>query len=257
MIGVGNIRPGLISESTGSFLAIHTVSSNFFDKRDAGIHNFCNAVENTYALIGVCPTAGSVFNWFKENFCEKEKEYAEKTGSNIFELLIEKAEKITAGSDGLIMLPYLSGKGSPDPDPQAKGSWYGFRLHHKKEHLVRALMESIAYTLKSNIDVFKENGLDVKEIRSFGGGSQSGIWNQIKADVCRLPIITSNYSEPGCLGAAIIAGVGSGIYKSIEEGCQRLAVSGKHYHPDEKTSRKYENYYGEFMKFNKIMKSMY
>ena len=257
MIGVGNIRPGLISESTGSFLAIHTVSCNFFDQRDAGIYNFCNAVENTYALIGVCPTAGSAFNWFKNNFCEKEKEYAEKTGSNIFELLIEKAEKIPAGSDGLIMLPYLSGKGSPGPSPLAKGIYYGFKLHHKKEHFVRALIESIAYMLKSNIDVFKENGFDIKEIRSFGGGSQSKIWNQIKADVCKLPIVTCDYSEPGCLGAAIIAGVGCGIYKSIEEGSRRLVVPGKHYYPDAETSSKYENYYGEFMKFNEIMKSMY
>ena len=257
MIGVGNISPGLISESTGSFLAIHTVSRNFFDQRDAGIHNFCHAVENTFALMCICPTAGSAFNWFKENFCEVEKEYAEKTGSNVFELLIKNAEKITAGSDGLIMFPYLSGKGSPCPSPLARGLFYGFRLHHKKEHFVRALIESIAYMIKSNIDVFKENGLDIKEIRSFGGGSQSKIWNQIKADVCRIPIITSNYAEPGCLGAAIIAGTGYGIYQDIEEGCNRLVLPGKHYEPDPVISGEYENYYGEFMKFNEIMKSMY
>ena len=110
--------------------------------------------------------------------------------------------------------------------------------------------------LKNNIEALKENGFKIKEIRSFGGGSNSRLWNQIKADVCGLPIVISDYSEPGCLGAAIIAGVGSGIYKNIQEGCQQLVLLKKPQYPDENNSGKYEKYYNEFMKLNNAIKPM-
>ena len=257
MLGIGNTRPGILSESTGSVLAIHTVSDDIFSRREAGIYNFCNAVADTYALISVCPSAGTTLNWFKDTFCEKEKEDAVNSGVDIFELLLKKAGKIEAGSDGLIMLPHLAGMGSPRPNSSAKGVFYGFRLHHKKPHFVRSLVESIVYMLKSNIDVFKNSGLEIEGIRSFGGGSKSTVWNQIKADICGLPVITSNFHEPGCQGAAVLAGVGSGIYKDIEDGCGRLISLAEPVYPDQENLKRYEHGYNEYLRLNKAVEPLF
>ncbi len=257
MLGVGNIHPGLISESTGSVLAVHTISNNPFHSGKEGIYSFCHVTDDTYALMGICPTAGAAFKWFKETFGEKEDEYADTLKRNVFELLIEEAEEVNAGSDGIIILPHLSGSGTPSPNTSAKGVFYGIRLSHRKGHFVRALMESVAYMLKSTIEVFKTWGMAISEIRSFGGGSQSVFWNQIKADVCGLPVISSNNHEPGCLGAAILAGIGSGVYKNIEEGCKRLVAIRNPQYPNKKNSSLYEDSYKEYLKLNKIMKIMY
>lgn len=254
MVGVGNIDFGTVSESTGSVLAVHTVSDKPYGSKDAGIHNFCNAIKNTYALMGVSPTAGTALNWFKENFSEKES--AETLRGNSFELLIAEAEGVGAGSEGLLMLPHLSGRGSPNPNSLAKGVFYGFRLNHRRGHFVRALMESIAYMLRSNIEVYQKMGITVKEIRSFGGGSKSRLWNQIKADVCGLPIITSAFDEPGCMGAAILAGVGSGVYSDIEEACKKLVELKNPVYPDAK-GEIYEEYYQEYRKLNEMMDPMF
>jgi xylulokinase len=257
MLGVGNICSGLLSESTGSVLAVHTVADGMFANRNAGIHNFCNTVDATYALISVCPTAGSVLNWFKETFCEREAEKSEREGVDVFDLLMHQAGKIAAGSDGLVLLPHFVGRGSPDPSPYAKGVFYGLGLHHSRGHFVRAIIESIAYMLRSNLDVFRSNGFSIQEIRSFGGGSRSGLWNQIKADVCGVPVVASSYGEPGCLGAAILAGVGCGAYRDIQEGCGALVGPGKPCPPGQQLKQVYEDAYGRYLKLNTAVEPMF
>jgi len=257
MIGVGNTHSGLISESTGSVLAVHTVTQRMFEQREAGIHHFCHAIDGTYALIGVCPTAGAALNWFKDVFCDREEKEAETSQRNVFEIMDEEAQQASIGSDGLIMLPHLTGGGSPKPNPHARGVFYGIRLHHKKCHFIRAVLESVAFMLRSNLEVLKKSGIDIKEIRSFGGGSHSRLWNQIKADVCALPVVASHSQEPGCLGAAILAGVGSGIFSSIEEGCKALVSSGTPYYPEDSNERKYEECYLEYHRLNEMLAPMF
>jgi xylulokinase len=111
--------------------------------------------------------------------------------------------------------------------------------------------------LKSNVEVFKENGLAATEIRSFGGGSKSGVWNQIKADVCGLPIVTSGFHEPGCLGAAILAGVGGGIYRDIEEGCKQLVSLNKPVYPDRNNRQLYEYLYNKYSRLNETVEPLF
>jgi sugar (pentulose or hexulose) kinase len=257
MLGVGNTHPGLISESTGSVLAIHTVSHAVFNRRDAGIYTFCNAAGDTYALISICPSAGTTLNWFKDVFCEKERETARDTGSNIFELILRGAEDIPAGSDGLVMLPHLAGRGSPNPNMLVKGLFFGLRLDHRKSHFVRALIESVAYMLKSNVEEFTKSGLEASEIRSFGGGSRSLLWNQIKADVCGIPVVTSRFQEPGCAGAAILAGVGGGIYRDIEEGCERLVSLNEAIYPEREQRKTYEYFYEKYSRLNETVDPLF
>jgi xylulokinase len=257
MLGVGNTVSGIISESTGSVLAVHTVSDSVFAQQDAGIHSFCNAIENTYALISICPSAGTTLNWFKDVFCDSEMEHASKTGTNVFELILNGVSDIPAGSDGLVMLPYLSGRGSPKPNMTVKGLFFNIRLDHRKAHFLRALLESVAYMLKSNIEIFKKYGLYANEIRSFGGGSKSELWNQIKADVCSLPVLTSRFQEPGCMGAAILAGVGSGLFENIDEGCKQFVCLNEPVYPNEKNNKIYEEYFERYTRLDETVEPLF
>lgn len=257
MIGVGNTRPGILSESTGSFLAVHTVTTDFFVNREAGIHNFCGFQKDGFVLIGICPTAGSAFEWVKRIFFDSGGENADTPGWDYFGEIIEKAGAVEPGAEGLLMLPHLAGKGSPSPNPPVKGMFYGFGLGHRREHFARAFMESVAYMLRNNLDVFRENGLDIGRIHSFGGGARSDVWNGIKADVCGLTIVTPGFSEPGCLGAAILAGTGCGIYGSIEDGCSELVKKGKMFYPDSDNAEKYEKSYENYLKLNKLIDRFY
>lgn len=257
MIGAGNIKPGILSECTGSFLVVHTMTPGFFPNQSAGFHNFCSFEKEGFVPIGICPTAGAAFDWIKKTFFENDPALKGFPESDIFGKIIEKASAVNPGADGLIMLPHLAGKGSPSPNPQVKGMFYGFGLGHTRDHFVRAFMESVAFMLKSNIEVLWENGINITEIHSFGGGSKSVIWNHIKADVCGLEVITAGCPEPGCLGAAILAGTGCGVFKTVSEGCGKLVKNGEIFTPDKNNEEKYINPYNNYRKLNKLIDSFY
>ncbi len=129
------------------------------------------------------------------------------------------------------MLPHLMGAFSPEPNLAARGTFTGFTLSHTRAHFVRALLEGVAFLLKQNLDMIKRTGIKVAEIRSTGGGAHSGLWNQIKADVCNLPVLTMESEETGLLGDAILAGVASGVFPSIQAGCKSMVRLKDDYRP--------------------------
>jgi xylulokinase len=154
------------------------------------------------------------------------------------------------------MLPYLAGSGSPKPNPNARGAIFGLTLSHGRGHVTRALLEGVACLLRSNLDTFRSAGRHAAEIRSFGGGSRSPLWNQIKADLCGLPVTTSTVSEPGCLGAAILAGVGSRVFATIEEGCRRFVRFREPLRPDPACAAVYERLYERFLRLGRALESL-
>ncbi len=257
MIGVRNIEKGHVSESTGSVLAIHTLADKPFHREETGVYNFCAFGPASYALIPFCPTAGAALRWFKESFCAEESARAESTNVSVYDLLTQEASAVAPGAEGLVMLPYLSGSGSPKPDARAKAAFYGITLAHEKRHFVRALLESVACLLKSNIETFRAAGMSVREIRSFGGGSRSRLWNQIKADLCGLPVRTSPIAETGCLGAAILAGVGSGAFATIQEGCDALVRLSEPMDPEEPARSVYEEVFRRYESLARAVEPLY
>jgi len=257
MIGVGNIEKGLISESTGSVLALHTLSEEPFRHEDAGVFNFCAFGEHPYALVPYCQTAGAALRWFNESFCSEENTGAETAKESVYDVLTRDAGTVPPGSDGLLMLPFLAGSGSPKPDLRAKGVFYGITLLHEKRHFVRALLESVACLLRSNVDTLRNEGMQFKEIRSFGGGSRSRLWNQIKADLCGLPVRTSTFAESCCLGAAVLAGVGCGVYATIEEGCRALVRLDEPLYPDASLRPLYEDVYARYESLRKAVEPLH
>jgi xylulokinase len=168
------------------------------------------------------------YKWFRDTFAVLEMNQAEKDGTDSYDLLTALADDIAPGSDGLTLLPHLMGAYSPEPNPTARGSFTGFTLSHTRGHFARAILEGVAFLLKKNLEVLQKAGVEASEIRSTGGGARSLLWNQIKANVCNLPVVTLQNEDTALLGDAILAGVAAGVFRTIEDGCmQMLALKDK------------------------------
>ncbi|MBN1319123.1 MAG: FGGY-family carbohydrate kinase [Anaerolineales bacterium] len=245
-IGVGNIKPGIFSENTGAALAIcATVDKPTFDpsgRMPCHYHGLPDLyMEHTFT------TGGMVLRWFRDKFCQEEMAQAAAQHLDAYDILTKAAGQVAPGAEGLTMLPHLQGAMAPDANPKAKGVFYGFTLRHEKPHFIRAILESIACTVKRNIDVLEEMGIQIGEIRCLGGGSRSKLWNQIKADVTGRPVVTTQSSEAACLGAAILAGKAVGLFSSIEDACKNMVIIKDRFEPNPENSEVYARTYQRYM----------
>lgn len=238
-IGAGNCREGMFSETIGAALAICApVAHPVFDpNRRMPLHYF--AVPDTY-MIHTFTNGGMTLRWFRDKFCSVEMQAQELGLGDAYDMISKEAEKIPAGSDGLIMLPHLAGSNAPDVNAKAKGVWFGFTLQHTRAHFMRSVMESLGYIVKRNIDSLADMGIKVKEIRSLGGGSKSAVWNQIKADICQIPLETVTSVEAASLGAAILAGKAVGIFQNLNEAVDSMVSVKQRTEPEPGKQEIYE-----------------
>jgi xylulokinase len=171
------------------------------------LNTFCHLPESRWYLLGATLSAGLCLRWYRDNFCPDIP----------FERLSEEAAATPAGADGLSFMPYLAGKRSPVPDPSAAGGFSGIRLMHSRGHFARAIMEGVVFELKGLHEVMLSSGTDTNRLIASGGWTNSSVWMQIMADSFALPLHVSSVSEPSCLGAALIAGIGTGMFESYGE----------------------------------------
>jgi xylulokinase len=255
-IGAGNIQPGTVSETTGAALAIQvTIADPAIDKNKV-VPVYQHSVPGKYLFIPVCPTAGMAFKWFRDVFGKEEIEKAASDGLDSYDLLTRLAETIPPGSDGLVMLPHLMGAFSPKPNPAARGSFTGFTLSHTRGHFVRALLEGVAFMLRRNLESVQKAGIEIREIRSTGGGARSRLWNQIKANVCDLPVVTLQNEDTGLLGDAILAGVAAGVFPSIEQGCADMVAVKEKINPTE-DAKAYQKPYQMYCELDQTLDKVY
>ena len=245
-IGVGNIRPGVFSENTGAALAIcATVDHPVLDPKGRMPCHY-HGIPGAY-MCHTFTTGGMVLKWYRDMFCQPEIQVGALAGLDPYELLGREAAQVAPGAEGLVMLPHLQGAMAPEANPKAKGVFYGITLRHTKAHFARAIMEAIACIVRRNIEVVEELGIRVSEIRGLGGGSRSAVWNQIKADLTGRPVLTMENEEAACLGAAILAGVGVGLFQSLPDACARMVqVKGRH-EPDPANAKAYAEHYAKYV----------
>ncbi len=220
-VAVGNIRPGVVSECTGASLAVcATVESPVYDPAGM-VPCFFHAAAGQYLLLPWCETGGLVLRWFRDNFYQAARASGEH--SDLYEKMTQEAAAVKPGCDGLLALPYLAGGGPPDFSPSARAAFVGITLGHKRGHFVRSLMEAVAFMLRDNVTLLENMGLPVDCMLSLGGGAKSDLWCQIKADVLDRPLKRTGEQETAALGTAILAGLGSGLFRSMDEA---LALAG-------------------------------
>jgi len=255
-IGAGNVLEGNFSETTGAALTIQVTLKTPDVDPNKVIPIYEHSLPGKYLLCPVCPTAGMAFKWFRDTFGENEIDLEENGAGDAYELLTNMAAQTPAGSDGLIMLPHLMGAYSPRPNPSARGSFTGFTLTHTRGHFIRALLEGVAFLLKNNLEVIEKTGLKVTEIRSTGGGAKSVLWNQIKADVNNVPVITLENDDTALIGDAILAGVASGSYSTIEAGCDALVAIKTRVNPSDNVEI-YKQVYEKYIRLDDTLDRFY
>ena len=235
-IGAGVIKPGIISEMTGTTMVIFIPCEKVPEYDPTSIVPCHYNYDGKYCVLSWSPTAGMAHKWFRNILCE----------DFTFDQLNEIAADVAPGCDGLTFLPYLCGSTMPKYNPKARGSFTGLTTEHTRGHFVRSIMEAIAYTLKSNFDYL---GIDVQEIRAMGGGANSSLWCQMKADVTGKTLMTLKNKETACLGAAILAGVGVGALASVEMACKAIQLD-KTYSPQKVD---YSEGYKNFIEADKLL----
>ena len=235
-IGAGVVKKGIVSEMTGTTMVIFMPSDNVPEYDEKSIVPCHYNYDDKYCLLSWTPTAGMALKWFKNALCE-DFSFAELDGL---------AESVPAGSDGVTFLPDLCGSTMPKYNPAARGSFTGLTTEHHRGHFVRAVMESVSCMLKSNLDYL---GLDVDEIRAMGGGANSPLWCQMKADMTGKRLVTLKNKETACLGSAILAAVGIGAFESVEKAAEKIEFSRVY----ESKGTDYTECYERYLAYDKIL----
>ncbi|HEX8598947.1 MAG TPA: xylulokinase [Chloroflexia bacterium] len=218
-VGSGIVRQGVISVTLGTSGVVFAATESFLLEPEGRLHAFCHAVPGRWHLMGVMLSAAGSLRWFRDTFGQEELARSAAEGSDVYDLLCQEATTAPAGSEGLVFLPYLSGERTPHPDPDAKGVFSGLTLRHGKAHLVRSVLEGVAYGLRDSLELMRGMGVEITQVRASGGGARSPLWRQILADVFNSEIVLTNVTEGAAYGAALIAGAGVGIYRNVDEAC--------------------------------------
>ena len=219
-VGCGVTDETRVSEMTGTIMAICAMTDKVppYDPNSI-IPCHIHAIEGKYCRILWSSTAGMALKWFRNNFAE----------TCSFRDLDDLAAPIAPGCDGLTVLPYFTGSTMPKYNPEATATFAGVTLAHTRGHFARAIMESVAYLLREDLEYIGSDG--IREIRVTGGGASSPLWVQMKADVTGKTLQTVSESETACLGSAIFAAVGVGAFPSVGEAADRLVMPKKEYKP--------------------------
>ncbi|MFW9895179.1 MAG: FGGY-family carbohydrate kinase [Candidatus Thorarchaeota archaeon] len=242
-LGVGVVSPGEIkcTTGTGSFLLAYLNKPNFDPQKR--VLCSCHAVPGTWVQEASVFTSGATLRWFRDQVGQAESILAKEMGQDPYEVMTAQAEESPIGANGLILIPHLVGAGAPHWNPHSKGLIFGLALGHQRKDIYRAVLEGVAFEIRKNIEVFKEIGLEPKELKLTGGGSRSDLWNQIYADVLGLTCVRNVIEEATSLGAAILAASGAGIYPDIAKAAENLCKIDKQWVPDVNNSKFYNKLY--------------
>lgn len=256
-VGTGVVKDGTAFTTIGTSGVVFAHSSKVTIDPKGRVHTCCCAVPGAWHVMGVTQAAGLSLKWFKDNFCQDYIEEADKQGVDVYDLINRDIREIPVGSDKLIYLPYLMGERTPHLDPDCRGVFFGLSAIHNKAHMLRAVMEGVSYSLCDCNDILQEMGIQVDQMMACGGGGKSPVWRQMLADLYRCEVKTVRQTEGPALGAAILAGVGCGIYESVEAACEALISEDLSTAPDEEAAERYKAYHSLYVRLYQNLKDSY
>lgn len=256
-VGMGVVREGRAFTSIGTSGVVFAHSSDVKIDPEGRIHTFCCAVPGQWHTMGVTLAAGLSLKWFRDNFCTEEINYARRENIDPYVIMDQKAEAVSPGCDRLIYLPYLMGERTPHLDANCRGVFFGLSAIHTRAHLIRAVMEGISFSLLDCLNIIREIGMEVSDMMICGGGSRSTLWRSILSTLYDCNISTIKSGEGAVLGAAILAGVGTGIYSNVPEACDKLIIRDKVQKPVKELQDIYSDYYGIYRELYPLIKDEY
>lgn len=234
-LGAGNVKPGVVSETTGTALAVAVTTQKLLDESRINVGR--HAVPGLWFAMCFAPTSAIVLKWFRD-ICAPEQSYDE---------FLAGIESIPPGCDGLTVIPHFAGTATPTFDSSVRGAFSGLALGHTRLHLARAIMEACVCSLRECLEPIAESGNAISTIRSLGGASRSDAWLQIKADMLGVPVERPAFSDAASLGAAILAASGTGQFKSINEASEAWYKSEKVFVPDKSRFAIYDEVYKRYL----------
>lgn len=234
-VGTGTVESGIISVALGTSGVVFACQDSYSVDEESRLHSFCHA-NGKWHVMGVMLSAASCLKWWVENVTS----FGSK---NSYDLLLEEAGKSSPGSNGIIFLPYLMGERTPYNDPDAKGAFIGLNITHRRGDLTRAILEGVAFGLKDSLEIIKEMHIPIKSARVNGGGATSTLWRQILANVFDLRVDVVNSTEGPAFGAAILAAVGAGAFRDVNEACRSIIKTMDSVFPDEAEVNLYNDIY--------------
>jgi xylulokinase len=233
-VGVGAIDPGMAAVTLGTSGVVFAATATPLFEPEGRLHAFCHAVPGRWHLMGVMLSAAGSLQWLHDTLAP---------GAS-FDTLMDEAAQAPAGSEGLLFLPYLSGERTPHPDPLARGAWVGLTLRHTRAHMIRAVLEGVAFGLRDGFTLLSMVGLgEMTNVRVSGGGARSSLWRAILASVLATPLESVEASEGAAYGAALLAGAGVGVWPNVASACTATVQPGEITAPHAEWQAEYERLY--------------
>lgn len=223
-IGGGGMGEGVVTATVGTAMVLTSAISSMDDCTDESLIVYRGIRKDQYVILPLCNTAGAVFKWYKDHLSSLMAAQCKQTGADVYDRLCEEAAQSAPGARGVTLLPYFAGSMQPNLVPQAKGVFYGIGLTTDHKDMTRAVLESIGYMLRENLEMLGRFGKRPQKVHFFGGGAKNPVWNQIIADITGVELVLLEQSECGSLGAAMLGAVSMGWYGSVEEAQSRNAV---------------------------------
>jgi xylulokinase len=253
-VGNGIVKTGVVSATIGTSGVVFAFSDAVQTDPQGRAHTFCHAVPGKWHVMGVMLSAGGSLQWFRNHLGVIECDQARRVGVDPYEVLCEVAEEAAPGCEGLFFLPYLTGERTPHANPNARGAWVGLTTRHGKADLIRSLLEGVTFGMKDSLEIIKGMGIPVTQIRVSGGGARSRFWRQLQADIYGQPVFAVTGTEGAAFGVALLAGVGAGLFKSVEEACEATIKVGAEIPADTKTMMFYRRHYPIFQQLYRSLK---
>jgi xylulokinase len=250
--GMGIVRPGDVSATIGTSGVVFAASDAPVTDPLGRLHTFCHAIPRRWHVMGVTQAAGLSLRWFRDNFG------TERAGSpETYDQLSAEAAQVPPGAGGVLWAPYLMGERTPYPDPDVRAALVGLAADHTRGHVIRAILEGVAFSLKDTITIFKELGIPVRAIRAGGGGARSPLWRQIQADVYGQAVEIVQAEEGAAYGAALLAGVGIGAWASVDAACDAVVHVAKRTPPDQEAARVLQASYAKYRRLYPALRSIF
>jgi xylulokinase len=251
-VGMGIVRPGAVSATIGtSGVVFAATASPEFDPKGR-IHTFCHAVPKRWHVMGVTQAAGFSLRWFRDQFGA-----GGDSSRDPYDRLMDEASHAPAGSDGVLWAPYLMGERTPHLDPNARGALVGLSSTHTRAHVVRAILEGVAYSLRDTLTIFADLKLPTESIRLGGGGARGGLWRQIQADVYGMPVDIVEAEQGPAYGAALLAGVGVGVWSSVDKACDTAVRVATRVQPNSASAAVMNKQYAAYRKLYPALREIY
>jgi xylulokinase len=250
-VGMGVASAGVVSATIGTSGVVFAASDRPALDPRGRLHTFCHAIPGRWHVMGVTQAAGLSLRWFRDNFGAGAND-----GRDPYERLSEEAASVPAGADGLLWAPYLMGERTPHLDPNARGALVGLSAFHTRAHVIRAILEGVAFSLKDTFSIFEEISVPVKKVRLGGGGARSPLWQQIQADIYAHEVEILEAEEGAAYGAAILAAVAAQHWKSVDEACDSVIQVASCVQPSKSLSDLMQRNYRTYQRIYPALRSI-